>query len=55
MRWWLKVRKRRALDRDLREEIAFHRAMRSRDEKQSDREIPRFGNETRIHEEMRDM
>ena len=55
MRWWLKVRKRRALDRDLHEEIAFHRAMRSRDEKQSDREIPRFGNETRIHEEMRDM
>ena len=55
MRWWLKIRKRRALDRDLREEIAFHRAMRSRDREQSDREIPRFGNETRIHEEMRDM
>src|SRR5262249_45993282 len=55
MRWWLKIRKRRALDRDLGEEIAFHRAMRSRDGEQSDREIPRFGNETRIHEEMRDM
>ena len=55
MHWWLKIRKRRALDRDLRDEIAFHRAMRAWDGEQPDREIPRFGNETRIREEMRDM
>jgi hypothetical protein len=50
MRWWLKIRKRRALDRDLRWEIAFHREMRARDE-----DAPPFGNETQIQEEMRDM
>jgi len=55
MHWWLKIRKRRALDRDLRDEIAFHRAMRAWDGEQPDRKIPRFGNETRIREEMRDM
>lgn len=53
MPWWLKIRKRRALERDLREEIAFHRAMRARDAKSCD--IPPFGNETRIKEEMREM
>ena len=55
MRWWLKIRKRRALQRDLREEIAFHRAMRARDAERSVTDIPPFGNETQIQEEMRDM
>jgi len=55
MRWWLKIRKRRALDGDLREEIAFHRAMRARDAKYRVTDIPPFGNETQIQEEMRDM
>jgi predicted permease len=55
MRWWLKIRKRRALERDLCEEIAFHRAMRARDGKCSVTDIPLFGNETQIREEMRDM
>ena len=50
MPWWLKIRKRRALDRDLQQEIAFHREMRALEEK-----APAFGNETRIREEMRDM
>ncbi len=50
MRWWLKIRKRRALDRDLQQEIAFHREMRALEEK-----APPFGNETKIREEMRDM
>ena len=55
MSWWLKIRKRRALERDLREEIAFHRAMRARDAECCGTDIPPFGNETRIQEEMRDM
>ena len=55
MNWWLKLRKRRALDRDLREEIAFHRAMRARDAGQPLSDIPPFGNETHIREELRDM
>lgn len=55
MHWWLKIRKRRALDRDLREEIAFHRAMRARDAARPEMEIPPFGNETQIREELRDM
>ena len=55
MHWWLKIRKRRALDRDLREEIAFHRAMRARDAKCAVTDIPPFGNETQIREEMHDM
>jgi putative ABC transport system permease protein len=50
MRWWLKIRKRRALDRDLQQEIAFHREMRA-----LDKEAPSFGNETKIQEEMLDM
>ena len=50
LRWWLKLRKRRALERELQQEIAFHREMRARDE-----EAPPFGNETRIREEMREM
>ena len=50
MRWWLKLRKRRTLDRELRQEIAFHREMRARD-----KERPPFGNETQIQEELRDM
>jgi MacB-like periplasmic core domain len=55
MRWWLKIRKRGALDRDLHEEIAFHQAMRARDREQSENEIPAFGNETQIREELHDM
>jgi hypothetical protein len=55
MRWWLKIRKRRALERDLREELAFHRAMRARDTQCSVTDIPPFGNETQIREEMHDM
>src|SRR4051812_24349422 len=55
MRWWLKIRKRRALDRDLREEISFHQAMRAGDAKYRVTDIPPFGNETQIQEEMRDM
>src|SRR5260370_2845932 len=50
MRWWLKLRKRRALDRDLQQEIAFHREMRA-----GDADAPSFGAETQIREEMRDM
>src|SRR5579859_4420034 len=55
MRWWLKIRKRGAHDRDLHEEIAFHQAMRARDREQSENEIPAFGNETQIREELHDM
>jgi predicted permease len=54
MRWWLKIRKRWALDRELREEIAFHRQMRERDKVLAP-DFPPFGNETQIREEMRDM
>src|SRR5260370_213606 len=50
MRWWLKLRKRRALDRDLQQEIAFHREMRA-----GDADAPSFGNESQIREEMRHM
>jgi putative ABC transport system permease protein len=49
-RWWLRLRKRRGLDRDLADEIAFHREMRAGDEA-----APSFGNETRIREDLRDM
>ena len=63
MRWWLKIRKRRALARDLSEEIAFHRAMRERDAAgfapsgamDCRDEIPRFGNQTQILEEVYEM
>jgi hypothetical protein len=55
LRWWLKICKRRALERDLREEIAFHRAMRDRNAAGSPADIPLFGNETQIREEMHDM
>ena len=50
LRWWLKLRKRRALDRELQQEIAFHREMRAHDEG-----APPFGNERLIREEMREM
>lgn len=50
MSWWLKLRRRKNLDRDLEDEIAFHCAMRARDE-----DAPRFGNQTQIQEEIRDM
>jgi len=49
MNWLLKIRKRRSLERDLAEEIAFHRAMRT-----ADSGAPPFGNETVIREKMRD-
>ena len=50
MRWWFRLRKRRSLDRDLEDEIAFHRAMRARD-----LDPPPFGNATQIQEGIRDM
>ncbi len=50
LRWWLKLRKRRALDRELQQEIAFHREMRAHDDG-----APPFGNERLIREEMREM
>ncbi len=50
MRWWLRLRRRRALETDLAEEISFHKEMRSQDEG-----APRFGNETLIRESMRDL
>jgi len=48
--WWLRLRRRRALEEDLADEIAFHRHMRLRDEAP-----PPFGNETLIRERMRDL
>ncbi len=50
MNWWLRLRRRRALEKDLADEIAFHRHMRSRDEAP-----PPFGSETRIRERMREL
>jgi len=50
MKWWTKLRKRRTLDRDLDEEIAFHREMRAEDDK-----APPFGNPTSIKESLHDM
>lgn len=49
MNWFTRLRKRRHLEEDLADEIAFHRAMRSRDP-----EAPPFGNQTRIRESIRD-
>ena len=49
MRWWEKLRRRGSLERDLADEIAFHRDMRARDA-----DAPRFGNETQIREAMRE-
>lgn len=50
MNWWLRLRLRKRLDQDLGDEIAFHRQMRS-----SDQDAPRFGNETRIREQVREL
>ncbi len=50
MTWWLKLRRRRQLEHDLDDEIAFHRAMRS-----GDVQAPAFGNETQIREATRDL
>jgi putative ABC transport system permease protein len=50
MRWWLKLRKRRSLDQDLEDEMAFHRDMRAHD-----LDPPPFGNPTQIKEGVRDM
>lgn len=50
MAWWLKLRRRRRLEKDLDDEIAFHRAMRA-----GDRDAPPFGNETRIRETTREL
>lgn len=49
MKWWAKLRRRSTLERDLADEIAFHRDMRARDAAP-----PPFGNETRIREAMRE-
>lgn len=50
MTWWTKFQRRRQLEKDLTDEIAFHRAMR-----QGDANAPSFGNETRIRETTRDL
>ena len=50
MTWWSRLRKRRRLDQDLEDELAFHRAMRARDS-----DPPAFGNATQIKESIRDM
>jgi hypothetical protein len=50
MNWWMRLRKRRSLDRDLADEIEFHRAMRA-----GDLQPPPFGSATRIQEELYDM
>jgi putative ABC transport system permease protein len=49
MNWLRKLRKRHQLERDLADEIAFHREMRS-----GAADAPPFGNEIRIRERMRD-
>lgn len=49
MNFWQRLL-RRSLEEDLANELAFHRDMRTRDE-----DAPRFGNETRIREEMREL
>jgi hypothetical protein len=46
--FWQRLRRRRALEEDLTDELSFHRDMRSHDEN-----APRFGNETLIREDMR--
>lgn len=50
MSWWLRIRRRRALDEDIADEIAFHRHLRARDHAP-----PPFGNETIIRERMREL
>src|SRR5690606_17254295 len=50
MTWWTKVRRRRQLEKDLTDEIAFHRAMRA-----GDARAPSFGNEAQIRETTRDL
>ena len=50
MNWFTRLRKRRSLDRDLADEIDFHRAMRA-----GDFCPPPFGSTTRIHEELYEM
>lgn len=50
MTWWTRLRRRRRLDRDLTDELAFHRAMRA-----GDTSAPSFGNETQIRETTRDL
>jgi len=50
MSWFLRLRRRRRLDRDLNDEIAFHREMRARDA-----DAPPFGSEIRIRESLRDL
>jgi hypothetical protein len=51
MNWWTKLRRRRSLERDLADELAYH-AERRGDGR--DGVAPPFGNETRIREEMRE-
>ncbi|HLJ15107.1 MAG TPA: ABC transporter permease [Bryobacteraceae bacterium] len=50
MNWWLRLRRRRRLEQDLGDEIAFHREMRS-----SDQDAALFGNETLIREQVREL
>jgi hypothetical protein len=50
MNWWLRLRRRKRLEQDLGDEIAFHKEMRA-----SDQDAPLLGNETLIREQMRDL
>lgn len=50
MTWWTKLRRRRQLERDLTDELAFHRAMRA-----GDHGAPAFGNAAQIREATRDL
>jgi len=50
MNWWLRFRRQRTLERDLEDELAFHREMLSRDEN-----APAFGNATRVRDSLRDL
>jgi putative ABC transport system permease protein len=48
--WWLKVTRRRSLEQDLADEIAFHRAMR-----EGDVDPPPFGDPARVRDGIRDL
>jgi putative ABC transport system permease protein len=50
MNWWSRLQRRRNLERDLEEELAYHRERRQT----GSGDAPPFGNETRIREAMRE-
>ncbi|HEY3839315.1 MAG TPA: ABC transporter permease [Bryobacteraceae bacterium] len=51
MSWFFRLRKRRHLEEDLEEELAFHHEMRA---SEADSDAPPFGNQTLISERIRD-